>query len=583
MTAQMRTDARLPSRRWFLLTLSVFLPLALVSLILFSAGTAEAEPLAPTAIVSGMVVKPDGFAITDTAPVCLNHFSPNPDEGVDWWDCKDTDVGGYFVFTGAIPSGDLFVVAEPPWNSDLFPSLDKPLNLAGPADVRALGNLTLTFASFAGTVHNPDGSLASGGKVTVDKFDGEEWHHVAGSEYSGTFAIGAVPSGPDFQLVAQPPMDSILVPSPPVPVGVAPGSQYNLLATQNHNLVLHEPNLVGRVVYPENGADVTWIMSDTEVIGHATGQFGFGAPPGEYWVTARPEGELWMTYTRAIPMHTHVPTIPVFTDVGPLTLTFPSFAGMILDPAGGVITECMSVWLENLTGDWMADFWYCGEEGPYVIGGIPDGDYRLMADGLPERGFFPPHPVAVAVGPGSQYDPFATQPISLTLVPPQLEVFIEDPSGDLITGSVQLLDQWGGEIWRADATPDRPALFGGFNPGDHFWLMAWPGWEDVPYLANSPRVPVTITAGVDTRYLPLQYPNFFGAVETPNGNSLPPAYNEEGELVPHPAEVSVHTMDWTFEVRMLTAPGGQFSFALPPGDYVLDANPMHSLAPPRPC
>ena len=128
MERQAQIDARIyPSRRWFLLTLSVLVPLILLSVILLSAGSVEAEPLpsveaeplAPASTVSGTVVHPDGSPLTDSTTVCLYHFSPRPDEGVDWDKCINSANNGDFTFTDTgtetIPLGELFVQAEPPW------------------------------------------------------------------------------------------------------------------------------------------------------------------------------------------------------------------------------------------------------------------------------------------------------------------------------------------------------------------------------------------------------------------------------------------------------------------------------------
>ena len=196
MTVQMQMDARpFPSRRWFLLALSVFVPLVLLSLALLSAGTAEAEPLAPTSTVSGTVVNPDGSAISGTTTVCLMHFYPGED-WVDWEDCQDT--AGSFTFvdglTMTIPLGDLFVQAEAPWDSGYFASLPAFFHLGDPSDFIALGNVSLTHASFAGMVYEPGGvTLADGGYVSV--VDGD-WNDVAwGDYYTGAYAVGGVPAG----------------------------------------------------------------------------------------------------------------------------------------------------------------------------------------------------------------------------------------------------------------------------------------------------------------------------------------------------------------------------------------------------
>ncbi|MDY7076666.1 MAG: hypothetical protein SXV54_07035 [Chloroflexota bacterium] len=596
METQTLTSAQsLSSHRRFLLTLSTLASLVMLSAILLFVGSVEAEPLAPAAEISGTVVNPDGSAITDTAWVCLMHFHPT--EGwIDWDACKDSDANGSFSFTGTIPLGDLFVQAEPPWYSDYLLSVPAPFYLGDAGDVIDMGNITLTYASFAGMVYEPDGmTLATEGKVTVDTWDGWEWYDVAGAEYqTGTYAIGGVPPG-EFMLVAHPPEDSLFWGSDPISVSVAPGSQYISTATQPYSLTLQDPNLVGEVVYP-GGDPVTWIISGAdEIVGQAWvevahqwdyqlyherptaswGEFGFLVPSGDYHVWARPEGELVMTYTHSVPRFVRVPTGTLMLPVDPLTLTYPSFVGLVLDPAGNPITDCLDVWLEDMYGELMASYWYCGEESaPYRLGGVLNGDYWLMTGGIPELGLFPAKPIEVHVAPGSQYDPFATQFISLTLTGPQLDVFVEHPPGTPIPAHVVLWDDWGHEEWLF--TPDGLAQFGNLEHGD-YWIQAWPDEPDIPALANSEIMPVFVGPDTISRTLVLQTPNITGTVETPEGNPLPPTYDEWMNPM-HPAEVHVHNTDWSVDLWAVTNMAGEFGLALPPDDYALVAYPSGGLA-----
>jgi len=599
MERQIQTVARsrlLP--RWFLLTASVFVSFILLSAVLLSFSSVAAEPLAPVANISGTVVQPDSSPIAQATWVCLNHL--HPEGWPDWSECKDSEIDGSFAFTSPIPGeflpGDFFVWADAPPGSPYFPSLGKGLYIVSDGDIIDVGPVTLTYASFAGMVYNPDMTPADQGKVTVDAFDGMESYHVAGAEYHlGNYAIGGVPDG-DFMLVAHAPEDSILWGSQPESVSVAPGSQYLSGTTQYYTLTLQEPNLTGMVVYP-NGSPVTWIMSGTDQrIGWAWvkalnpdigewvvdqrstaswGEFGLGLPHGDYWLFAYPDGELWMTYTRAMPVFVNVPAV---SDVGPMTLTYPSFSGMILAPDSSVITECLHVWVEDqATGELWPEQEYCGAEGPYRIGGVPAGDYWLLTDGLPERGLFPAYPVSVTVAPGSQYDLLATQFISLQLNAPQLEVFVEYPPGTPITANVNLWnDSRDVAIWEW-AEPGRPALFGGFEPGETYWIEAWPDWVDVPMLANSVREQIVLTTTLISRTLVLQTPNFTGTVLRPEGAPLPQAY-EGPDPIPHPASVHVHRTDGTFDIGTTANPAGEFSLALPDGDYVIEAHPFANLA-----
>ncbi|MCP4543629.1 MAG: hypothetical protein GY832_41480 [Chloroflexi bacterium] len=684
MTVQMQTDARpFLLRRWFLLTLSVFVPLILLSLILSSVRTAVAEPLAPTSTVSGIVVDPDGVAITGTAPICLNHFSPNPDEGVDWWDCKDTEIGGGFTFTGPIPSGELFVIADAPGYGDWFPSLPKPFHLEFHTDTRALDNVTLTHASFAGMVFEPDGTtLADGGSVSVVDRD---WNDVAwGDYYTGGYAVGGVPSG-NFMLVAHPPEDSLFWHSEPVPVTVTEGSQYVFTETQpislelnmaqlavyvenmasnpitanvylwdetgvvdmwgeatpdhpavfgdldvgaiymieawprwedvpmlansmivtvviaevptSRTLTLREPNVVGVVTTPEDDllppafeweeltphparvyAHNVHEGFTVEVQTNPAGEFSLALPPGEYDLEAHPNGNLAFTYTKSLQEHISAPMGTVMLPIN-VKLTYPSVDGAVFDPLGNPLPPdaCLDIWLENMEGEWMASIWYCGVPGspPYMLGGVPDGDYWLKTDGVPELGFFPPAPIFVHVPPGSQYELGHVQTHDIHLVRAQLEVFVEHPSGALGPANVVLWDEWGFEAW-SDHMFDSPAQFG-VPPGD-YWLQAWPIWQDIPALANSGEALIHVGEAPMSYTLHLTVPDITGMVETPEGDPLPPAHDEEGNWFPHPAEVHVHNEDRSVDIWATTNPTGEFSLFLPDDEYHLIAKPLNNLA-----
>jgi hypothetical protein len=90
----------------------------------------------------------------------------------------------------------------------------------------------------------------------------------------------------------------------------------------------------------------------------------------------------------------------------------------------------------------------------------------------------------------------------------------------------------------------------------------------VHILSNAPPFTHTLT---------LNMPDITGTVETPEGNPLPPAFDEEGNLTPHPAEVHVNSENWNVDMWATTNPTGEFSLFLPDGDFVLQAQPMHDL------
>jgi hypothetical protein len=599
--------------RWSLLALSALVPFLALSFILLSASMVAAEPSSPAANVSGTVVKPDGSPITTTTWVCLERYHPT--EGYqEWEDCVDTAPDGAFVFTQTIPPellpGQFVLWAEAPWDSPFYDALPVDVGIIDNLTPVPLGDIPLTYPSFWGMVYEPDGTtLAQWGWVEVLDW---EMNGVAYGEYddTGWYEVGAVPSG-ELMLVAHPHEDSLLASSAPMSVSVLPGSQYDPDATQYIDLFLQEPNVYGWVVYPD-GSPATWIMSGTgtlfwEAIGYAevkavnadwtvdvgrptisSGEFGINLPPDSYEMWAEPEGDMAMGHTRSIPRHVDINSSDPLFETGPMTLTYPSFAGEVFDPGGNPIPACVSVWLDDVMKNRVLDYWYCPEgladqrtpqqEAPYKLGGIPGGDYWLGTDGLPEFGLLPSEPIFVHVPPGSQYDPDVTQWFDLWLEPAAgpLIVDVVDPLGDPIEARVKLMDPWGSEVGYQVSAPDFPAEFYGLEPGD-YRAQAWPMEYDIPELANSEDLWVYVDMEPLSITLGLRYPDVIGTVETPEGDPLPPAFDDEGNPVPHPAMVHVNNLDWSVDIEAMTNISGQFALALPPGEYELVAMPMWSL------
>ncbi len=598
MTVHTQMDTRpLSSRRWFLFAASVLTPLILLAVVLLSVSSARADLLAPTATISGLVRNPDGSTITSTAHVCLHHLMDSGG-GFNWQSCQDSADGG-FSFTETIPSeflpGEFFVSAYPLGESLYFEAFPLTFHISNNGYITNLGELRWTYASFDGMVYEPGGTVpASEGRVVVHN---EAWHPVAEGEYfEGYYRIGAVPDG-NFWLKAEAPLDSIFWHSMAEWVTVTEGSQYVATATQPYDLVLQDPNFIAQVVYPD-GSPVTWItVTAYEITGWATGEmdafdqsvheerdtaswgeFGMRVTPGDYHAWARPSGTLVSTYTKAIPRDVHVfggSLLPPPTD--PFTLTYPSAAGAVLDPDDNPIPDCLNVWLENMQGEQIDNYWYCGgQDTLYMLGGIPAGDYWLGADGLPEFNLFPPETEWVHIAPGDQYDIDATDFITLNLTASQLDVHVTDQLGTATAANVVLWDEWGDEEW-AFSEPGNPAQFGGLDDGD-YWIQAWPVWQDIPNLANSVEEQVYVDATLISRTLMLNSPDITGTVTTPEGDILPAVHDGDGELVYDPATVHVHSSGaGGGYIRATTNPAGQFSLFLPDGDYDLVAEPKHSL------
>ncbi|MBN1890982.1 MAG: carboxypeptidase regulatory-like domain-containing protein [Thermoflexales bacterium] len=607
----MKENDRLLIRRWPVLLLCLLVPLALLSAGMAGAEQGRQRDAAAdlgrgsqqvAAALSGTVVNPDGSAITGAAEVYLWHMDPSGD-----WRDWETQVsapasgGGFSFDLGAIPSeylpGPFFLQAESAWNSPYFRSLVRQVNVPDVSIPITWGNVTLTYASFAGVVFEPDEATpASNGRVGVDKLVAGRLHEVAWGDYdeSGAYAVGGVPGG-DGWLVAHAPEDSIFWGSAPASVTVEPGSQFTS-ATQARNLTLQNPTLTGTVVYPEPapGVLVQWLLSDTERIGWADvrlagdnsveherptaswGEFGFRVPAGSYQVQAWPEGSLVMSYTSSLPAPVDVPSD---THTGPLTLTYPSVAGQVRGPAGEVVPGCAGIWLEELaSGDWVASDEYCGDRngGAYRLGGVKDGQYWLKADAPDGSGFFPPAPVSITVDAGSQYDPYATQAVPLRLASPQVEVYVKDPAGYAAAARVVLWNE-GHEAWSNSLPDGRPAAFGNLAAGQAFKIVAWPLDDDIPTWANSIQAEVIAPAtGTVSATLALQEPSIVGTVTTPEGGPLPQAYGEDGAPWPNPAFVGVHSLDGNVHLEWTTNMSGEFSLAVPAGDYTLVANPKGS-------
>ncbi len=410
------------ARRGSLIGLSVFLPLALLAVMLFSANFVQAQQPPPATIV-GVVVNPDNSLINDATSVML--YALNKEGSQVWEASKDVMAGdGHFSFDlSTIPPEaireKLFVQAD--GYADYFDSAAQPVNLQDLTKLD-IGKVKLTYASFKGQVFNQNGQIVTDCLEIVLEDDRGDW--VASTEYCGSmriYQLGGVPTG-NYRLTAMAPKDSLLWNSDPVSVSVVAGSQYDPAQTQTKDFKLQTPNLLGKVTYPD-GSPVNWVPSATgEIVGRAivyatnydwsienhrsttkAGDFGLKLPPGGYRLWAEVEGTLAEKFTPSIPQNIK------FVDIGratPLTLTYPSLTGWLNSPSGQRITTCLHVWLEeasSFSNSEVARTRYCGNNGPYRLGGVPDGTYWLKSEGLAERGLAAPEPIMVTVLPGSQY------------------------------------------------------------------------------------------------------------------------------------------------------------------------------------
>jgi hypothetical protein len=612
---------RLSYRRRALIALALLTPMALLLTIFFSFGTVEAdstqqvpalpdaegtsrEVVAPLAYyIDGTVVNPDGSLIDESTTVYLSRTDA---DGNCCWEVDTAFAAaadGYFSFTiDTIPSelipGMFYVSAD--GNSTYFPSLTAEVWVPNAYTSIHVGHITLTHASFAGSVLTPDQLPSDEGKIRVYTWDVVEelWEQAITTEYfSGTYAIGGVPTG-DVLIEADPPEDSLLWHSEPQQYVVQPGDQYLITATQSVTMTLRNPNTTGTIVYPD-GLPVIWIMSgpttiegsawitaidwdgliDFERRAASSGEFGLLLPPEQptFEMIAYPDGTLTDQYTHSIPRvltHTLVPT-----DTGPYTLTYPSASGFVLNPLEEHVMDCLNIRLEDMSGGIADEQWYCGHEGkPFRLGGVPDGDYWLKAGDIPHLGLFAAEPVFIHVNHGDQYTVAGTHYLSPTLQASQLEVNVHYPGGSIPAPAyVVLADDMGYEEWQTiDA--GTPARFGNLAHGD-YWVRAWPQTSAIPTVTYSSLAHVYADDTTQTVDLTLRTPNVTGLILTPMGEILPPTEDWDDTPLPYSARVHVHSTDWTFEAWTITNEDGEFSMALPVGYYyALEGYPAGKLA-----
>ncbi len=434
-------------RRWKIVAVAWFVPLLLVMLV-FVVRTTEAQG---PPMLSGVVVSPTGLPLSGgDVDVFVSKVGPQGEAIVVTRTVASPPTYSFTLEIGGLPGAGIYIIrAAPAEGSSIsfFPSvpITRDIDMVTSVD---LGNVRLTYPSFEGIVYDSQGNPALGGWVGVYRMiEGGKQEVARGAvNLDGSYAVGGVPAGDELLLIAFPPLDSLDSASSPKMVAVAEGSQYDPDMTQTKNLYLEGPNLVGQAVYP-NGQPVAWIMNPADpdmLLGGASavaaswdqgvridrmtardGNFGMHVPDGVFEIWIEPRGTLAFTYTKSLAKRVvmqeesggggNVPATMV--EVGPLTLTFPSFVGQVLMPDGSPLNqgECVEVWLETMTGVREAEFMYCGNMPRYTLGGIPAGDYYLKTTGLPSAGIAAAEPVPVHVNPGTQYDPDSTQVINLAL------------------------------------------------------------------------------------------------------------------------------------------------------------------------
>jgi hypothetical protein len=157
------------------------------------------------------------------------------------------------------------------------------------------------------------------------------------------------------------------------------------------------------------------------------GYFEFPTPdqytPGDFVVTA--EAPWDSGFFDAVPVDFYLDVPGTFLDLGFLPLTYASFEGMVYEPDGETPASLGYVEVYDLEGDWVAGGEY--ESGYYEIGGVPEGDFTLVAYPPDGSAFGESEPLTVTVRTGSQYEPGNTQyyDLVLTEVGPTLTVDIE--------------------------------------------------------------------------------------------------------------------------------------------------------------
>ncbi len=582
-------------KKFYLSYLSVLgLAAVMLAAALLFTGPTTAAPATPNAVISGTIINPDGTSISNATTVCLRLVNDDNSWG-DVIQCLDTDAAGGFAFDLSLAEcipGRFMVQGNPPDGSPYYPTIPTYFMLYHDAQTVNLGSLRLTYATFTGTVYEPDGVTPAGdGTIIVEgqQHNNDNFYIVAVAEYhNGNYSIGGLPSE-ELWLEASPPDGTIFASGSAGPFMVEMDSQYDPDATQHHDIVLSSPNFSGTVFYP-GGDPVEWVMDTggSELVGWAevqawndrsdtweggprmttpSGEYGLGLEDADHYLIARPRGTLATTYTRSIPFYVAQDEIP---GTAPLTLTYPAVAGYIVGPSGDLITESVSVWLADDAGDRVADM--DSVNGWYALGGLFDGSYSLHTDGVEELNLFPAQERWVDVDEESQYLITGTQFITLQLTTPQLAVWVLDPNGEIITGNVHLGSD-DEDVGMSERAGSEPAYFGGFHTGTVLYLEALPMPGDIPTLANSSIVSVTVEADLLPITLTLNYPNVVGRVVAPDGYPLPAG----DEPV---AWMNAENMcDCGVDIAAYTNDDGDFGLWLPLGmDYSLTAEPSDLLA-----
>ncbi len=318
--------------------------------------------------VHGQVLDPTSTqVITDSGVLVYNgDLSLQRTAGVDG--------SGNFRIGGLLT--DTYTIEARPGESGYTPSYTATFvitDVAIPVDV---GTLLLTTPEVTGTVRYPSDGVASDASVWVHNAD---WSvsEVALTNENGIFRLDRLPSGA-YTLEAFPPTGAPYAGSEPQTVILSQGSTIGV-----GDVSLRTPQVQGTVKDPASaiveGAWVQLYLPGTDLSASTTtdsfGRFYLGGlPEGIYTLEAFPP--LGSPYTPSFPQAVTVQT-GGDPEIGDVALTTPQVQGTVCDPDSALVADA---YVEATGADgYTQRGGVTNASGFYRIGGLPAGDYTLIA------------------------------------------------------------------------------------------------------------------------------------------------------------------------------------------------------------
>ena len=427
--------------------------------------------------VQGSIRDPEGtYVVTDAGVLVYNDdLSVQRTAGVDG--SGDFRMGG--LLTGT------YTIEARPGESGYTPSYTATFAITDTAVPVGVGTLLLTIPEVTGTVRYPGGGLASDASVWVHNAD---WtvSEVALTNDDGVFRLDRLPSGA-YTLEAFPPTGAPYAGSEPQTIILTQGSTIGV-----GDVSLRTPQVQGTVKDPTSaiveGAWVQLYLPGTGLSASTTtdsfGRFYLGGlPDGVYTLEAFPP--LGSSYTPSFPQAVTVET-GGDPEIGDVELTSPQVQGTVRDSDLALSADAY-VEATGADGYTRRDSVTDGS-GFYRIGGLPAGDYTLVA--------YPPEgaDMAASAPVAATLD---TTPVTRNLQLNAINIrgLIADPHGDPVEGA-------GVEVYNSDFSVDVSTgsdssghyKLGGL-PDDDYTLDIFAPWGSGGMLGPGP---VTVTVAAST-------------------------------------------------------------------------------------